>query len=75
MLEAPVSPQRGSQGPLVVPTGPQTHYRDEKTEVQILQEGAPFQGQRVGSCLTLGNELNPGGLLCHVAYSSSFYSN
>ena len=37
-----MSHQRGSQGPLVVPTGPQTHYRDEKTEVQILQERGPL---------------------------------
>ena len=26
--------------------------------VGLLQEGGPFQGPRVGSCLTLGNELS-----------------
>ena len=26
--------------------------------MEVLQEGDPFQGPRVGSCLTLGNELS-----------------
>ena len=30
----------------------------KRKSVTVLQEGAPFQGPKLGSCLTLGNELS-----------------
>ena len=29
-----------------------------KSKIKVLQEGDPFQGPRMGSCLTLRNELS-----------------
>ena len=42
--------------------------------MQILQEGGPLPEPESGA-LVWPLEMNPGGLLCHVAYSSRFYGN
>ena len=46
--------------PLSTPSGQDVSLSEEESHQSrhLLQEGSPFQGPKLGSCLTLGNELS-----------------